>query len=67
MTIEKAQIVDYQKAPAAASVMHIQALHLLQLDLLGQVELAAPLKIMNRPRFAAKLRTPVPQRRPARR
>jgi hypothetical protein len=38
MTIEKAQIVDYQKAPAAA------ALQLLQLDLLGQVEPAAPFK-----------------------
>ena len=44
MTIEKAQIVDYQKAPAAASVMHIKALQLLQLDLLGQVEPAAPFK-----------------------
>jgi hypothetical protein len=46
MTIEKAQIVDYQKrAPAAASVMHTEALQLLQLDLLGQVEPAAPFKI----------------------
>ena len=44
MTIEKAQIVDYQKAPAAASVMHTEALQLLQLDLLGQVEPAAPFK-----------------------
>jgi hypothetical protein len=44
MTIEKAQIVDYQKAPAAASVMHTEALQLLQLDLLGQVEPAVPFK-----------------------
>ena len=44
MTIEKAQIVDYQKAPAAASVMHTEALQLLQLDLLGRVEPAAPFK-----------------------
>ena len=46
MTIEKAQIVDYQKAPAAASpsAMHTEALQLLQLDLLGQVEPAAPFK-----------------------
>jgi hypothetical protein len=33
-----------QKAPAAASVMHTEALQLLQLDLLGQVEPAAPFK-----------------------
>ena len=44
MAIEKAQIVDYQKEPAAASAMHIEALHLLQLDLLGRVEPAAPFK-----------------------
>ena len=44
MTIEKAQIVDYQKAPAAASAMHTEALQLLQLDLLGRVEPAAPFK-----------------------
>ena len=45
MTIEKAQIVDYQKAPAAAaSAMHTEALQLLQLDLLGRVKPAAPFK-----------------------
>jgi hypothetical protein len=47
MTIEKlqkAQIVDYQKAPAAASALHTEALQLLQLDLLGRVEPAAPFK-----------------------
>ena len=36
--------MDYQKAPAAASVMHTEALQLLQLDLLGRVEPAAPFK-----------------------
>ena len=47
MTIEKAQIVDYQKAPinTTALGLTIEALQLLQLDLLGRVEPAAPFKI----------------------
>jgi hypothetical protein len=45
ITIERAQIVDYQKAPTSASGNAIEALHLLQLDLLGRVERDAPLKI----------------------
>jgi hypothetical protein len=44
MTIERAQIVDYRKAPAAASAMHTEARQLLQLDLLGRVEPATPFK-----------------------
>jgi hypothetical protein len=45
MTIERAQIVDYQKALAAASATHTGALQLLQLlDLLDRVEPAVPFK-----------------------